>query len=742
MKSEQGRVRLGGRAFHQDATEAMRGDVVRALIETITNSDDAYGDKDGKIRIEIEHRRGPWGVITRDRAKGMSSSRIREAFFELGGRTSGFESGQSVRGNLGRGAKDLAAFGTVYFESICDERYSKFTLEQTGDYVLDPKDKKIDGETRNRLGIPRGNGTVVTMNVLPNIRCPQHAKLAERISKHFQLRDILADPQREVTLINVGKDKGVTLRYAYPSLPVAFQAELSIPGYSASATVTIYRNEERYDDPPSDDSRLAGLLIKGRRAIYENTLFRFESNPMAGWFSGRVECTHIDQLASEYDRRLDAHEPQDETNPIPIIRRGRDGLQQVHPFYKALASIVEQPLGDLIREEEKKAKEGSGHESSKMRKTLDALGRDIARLIDEDLRELEEDGLIGGGEVGSSIPPIRLIPEQAVLYMGEDKTLSVQIRADLKLNEVHVEVDPEGVIAILGESRIPLVPHKKRPGDILVGQIRVRPLLGDKETLLSAKCGTYSAVSLVEVRPERVLEEIPEPESLQFERDSYRVAYGKKKFIRFLAPAEAVNELGKDVHVQSSDPGVVVLAGGTSALRLDEEHEYYVGEVTIDARKLGTKAMLTARLGATSATCNVAVTRDEEGPNIEIKIDDDEAGRNRAIVETEGGKIRIRIKGGHPAVRRYQGPAPDYPGRDGPLFKAIVAEIVADQAARMVLERKFPVSGAERLDAARFYVEHYAYLSKYLPRCHKTLVADDSPGNEGNFWPAPDEKQK
>jgi len=728
MKPEKGLVKYGGRAFHQDTSQAMRGDIVRALIETITNSDDAYRDKDGKIRIEIEHRRGrPWTVVTRDRAKGMSATTMKDAIVKLGGRTSGFESGEAVRGNQGRGAKDLAAFGTVSFESIADDRYSKLTLEQTGNYDLDPADRKLDDGIRERLGIPRGSGTVVTIQVLDSIRCPQHPKLLERLSKHFQLRDILSDPRREVMLVNVGKDKGVTLRYAYPSLAVAFQGELAIPDYpEVTATLTIYRNEERYDDPPSDESRLSGLLIKGRRAIYENTLFRFENSPMAGWFSGRIECPYIDQLAREYDTRFETNQPQDKRNPIPIITRSRDGLQPTHPFYKALATAVEKPLGELVHEEEKKAKESSGHESPETRRTLDALGRDLARLIDEDLRELEEEGLVGGGEAGSTIPPIKLIPEQAVLYMGEDKTLTVQVRADLKLTEVEVEVDPEGVIAIIGETKITLVPHKKRPSEILVGQIRVRPLLEDKETLLSARCGSYSTVSLVEVRTERVVVEVSEPETLQFERDSYRVAYGKKKTIRILAPVELVDKLGKDVQVQSSDPGVVILAGGNSRLVLNEEYEFYVGEVTLDARKLGTKATLTARLGSTTATCNLAVTRDEEGPNIRFEYDNDEAGRFRAEVKREGDAIVILIKCGHPAIRRYQGSAPDYKGRDQSLFKTIVAEIAADQAARMVLERKFPVSGAERLDAARFYAEHYALLTKYLPRCHKILVADEN----------------
>ena len=47
------RVSYGPRAFRQDASNAMKGDIVRGLIELITNSDDAYGDSShGKIRVE------------------------------------------------------------------------------------------------------------------------------------------------------------------------------------------------------------------------------------------------------------------------------------------------------------------------------------------------------------------------------------------------------------------------------------------------------------------------------------------------------------------------------------------------------------------------------------------------------------------------------------------------------------------------------------------------------------------
>lgn len=721
MKPESGRVAYGGRAFHQDATEAMAGDIVRGLIETITNSDDAYGDTAGKIRVEVEHRHGPWKVITKDRAKGMRAARLKKAIIHLGERTSGFESGENVRGNLGRGAKDLAAFGPVTFESICDEKYSRLNLQQDGSYLLDPE-RSATSSDRERLGVPRGNGTVVMVDVSENIRCPQHAKLSAKLSRHYQLRDIMSDSQREISLVDLNHDAVEVLRYAFPSLPVVHSSTVEVPGYSgARAKVTIHRNEERYDDPASDTSRPAGLLIKGRRAIYENSFFKFEGNPFAGWFSGRIECPFIDQLAEEYDHRLEVRKPQDSSNPVPIITRRRDGLQHAHPFYKALAGAVEPILGELIRDEEQRAKKHAKSETIRMRRTLDALGRDLSKLIDEDLREIDEEGLLGSGT--DSLPPVKLVPEQAVLYLGEDKTVSVIVRSDLEVDEVTSVVEPGGVVELVHGSITALVPHKRRP-DVLVGQIRLRPLLED-DTLLTVSAGAHTAVALIEVRPEREIVEvdIALPEHLQFERANYRIPWTRKKRIKILAPLELVGAQGTRVRVASTDPGVVVR--GETILELDEDGEFYKGEALIEARTLSAQSTLSARLGTMIATCKVVVTRDEEGPNVVIEIVPEEAGTRRAVIEQKDDRTIIRVMGFHPAIKRYLGSPPDFPSQDMSVSRAVLAEIIADQAARVIMERKFPTAaGQEQLDAARFYFEHQRYASKYLARCHKALIAD------------------
>ena len=56
-----GHITYTGRAFRMDAQEAMGADIVRGIIELLTNADDAYARNavgGGKISISIDHDRG------------------------------------------------------------------------------------------------------------------------------------------------------------------------------------------------------------------------------------------------------------------------------------------------------------------------------------------------------------------------------------------------------------------------------------------------------------------------------------------------------------------------------------------------------------------------------------------------------------------------------------------------------------------------------------------------------------
>jgi hypothetical protein len=164
--------------------------------------------------------------------------------------------------------------------------------------------------------------------------------------------------------------------------------------------------------------------------------------------------------------------------------------------------------------------------------------------------------------------------------------------------------------------------------------------------------------------------------------------------------------------------------GGKVELRFDDNLEYFVGQIRIEARTLDAKAELLAELGASKATATVIVARDDDGPRLKIQVEDREAGAQRALVERVKDTTVVAIMGNHPAVRRYFGPGPEFPYQDLSASRSIIAEIVAGVATRMVMEKKYPTGTG--LDAAALYADHAKYLAKYLVRCHRELVGESS----------------
>lgn len=729
----EGTVQYSGRAFHQDATDAMRGDIVRGLIELITNSDDAYAALDdgrcGKIIIEVEHRRNqPWKVVVRDRALGMTAETMEQRLTQLGGRTSGFESGQDRRGNLGRGAKDLAAFGDVTFSSIHDGRFSQLILRANSTWEL--FEREATPYDRETLGVRRGNGTVVEVQVADSIRCPRHETLKRRLASHFQLRDILSDTARRVELVNLNDGSQDRLTYQYPDLPVVFEEDIDIPGYEGvTAHLVIWRHPSRYDEGPDDTGRPNGILIKGQRAIYDNTLFGFEGDVHAGWFSGKLVCPHIDWLAREYDDRLDEYRLQDPKNPVPIISRRRDGLNTNHPFVDGLKEAVEGPLAILVAEEAERARREAGNiESGETRAALDRLAREVSRLVNEELQEIEADELPPYGGAGEP-PLITIVPGEAFAYMGEDRTLTIAVRNEGVSvgDEVHIEVDPGGVAELLTPT-VSLNASNRRE-DILVGQIRLRPLLSGEVTVVTARMTDRYGEALVEVKPARdvIEEEIVPPETLEFERPSYRVGWYRKKELVIAAPAELVAEQGNSVRVSSSDPGVVARTQDVE-LEYDDSVEFYRASVQVEARVLNAKSVITARLEGAVATTHVAVTRKEESPGFRVQLVDEEWGNYRAIIEAEpletGGEIQIiKIAGRHPAIKPYLGEESE--GQNTPACRTLIAEAAADVTARFVVNKLYYLRRTiEPFDSERIYREHYKRVSRFLPKFLRLLVGE------------------
>lgn len=716
------------RAMGQDSAEALGRDLVRGIIELVTNSDDSYAllEARGKIWIGVEHNRGPdtYRLVVRDQAAGMRQEEMLHALASIGERTSAFEEGAPVRGNRGRGAKDLVAFGEAIFESIKDGRYSKVTLYRDRWEAESERDATADD--RERLHIPRGAGTQVTVHVERSVRCPRHEGLAMQIAHDFQLRDIMADPDRKVLLAKInGHDAPADrLRYEVDRNALLELIDTTVPveGHEgATVRIRAWKLSERCDRGPSDRTRPSGLLVCGRRAIYDNTLFRFEGLPYAGLVTGRVDAPTIDDLTRKYDDAYEAGEGHPDSNPIPIISRRRQGLATDHPFTQAMTEAVEAVLGPLMDELEEAERARSRElESVETRRELDRLGKEAARLMQQSLRELEEedDPAMRPG----ALEAITLVPNPLRIEVGEVRTLSVICdRIGLEEgDEVVLTAEPAGVIEFTSREPVTLGPHRDRE-DALSAQVRIRALSVD-ECLVEAEVNGRSDVAEIRgVEPEEP--EIFLPEALQFERGRVKVGLGKRRTVELQAPAELVAEHNSTVELRSTDAGIV-LRRSSIELEIDPEVGYALGGIRFEGRALGARGKIEARLGPEHAELSVNVAdRDDGLPDLRIEFSDERPTQFRAYFDPpdprEDGSQTLKILIRHDAIKAVLGE--DLSGEHDSQWKVMLAEVVTETMVRRLMAKRYPLP--QRIEAQQLYREHADWMSRLLPRMQRIVLS-------------------
>jgi len=410
--------------------------------ELLTNADDAYhrqfddgeiSEDGGQILLEIEARRGNAQSIVRVRDRAGGFLDLAKKLERVGERTS--HSGD--RGFMARGLKDCAALGHITIETIVDGHLDK--AEITAGFELVPYESNRRGgdiptkEDRSRLGIQRGSGTVVEVELASRVKVPIPETLRRELPWHRALRDIMGAKGASKVLLRYSGTESVLLQRMDPDGELIYDREHEVPGYpQCRFRFTLFRAKDSLEDPADSRFRRSGIVIKGRRAIYSCSFISsdLERDPAAAHYFGCLECANIDALAEEWDERRERGENHPDNNPIFILDPNRRGSLAVeHPFVQAIVQLPINVLKEQFEQEQRtRANRHREIESKETTARLKKLAREASRFMRDKLEDL---GSITAGDIVDDKSfhraGIGVSPVYTQFPVGEAKTFFVKV---------------------------------------------------------------------------------------------------------------------------------------------------------------------------------------------------------------------------------------------------------------------------------------------------------------------------
>lgn len=711
-----GRLQYTDRAFAQDIDLAMGSDIVLALIELVTNADDAYGTATGEIHVTVDMSQDYPLVRVADTARGLTPEELLSSFGELGGKVSGFHAGAEVRGLFGRGAKDTAAFGRTVFESIRNGSYGRFEIRRDASWELD--ESEALPSHYETLGIPpSGAGLTATIHVeRSGSRIPSHTALAERLRDHVQLRDL--NRRQVVILHRIAADtdhRSDVVRWNAPDGAAVHDAEIAIPGYGVPARLRLWRLSRASDTALSPYS-VHGIAVRGRRATYENSLFGAQGAE-ANWIRGEIDCPHIDDLIREYDA-----ENVNDANPSPLVNRDRSGLNSQHPFNRALASGVLDVLLPLLESmRPSRPSEGGGAD---LRGGLDRVAQALATLLRSDLQGLEEQR--NGGVTPDSDNPLLLIPPRLRLRGGSYRSLSVVMDHAVLGTDSTLEVistDPSVVrVESVGEGSAYAEHESATIRNIRLFAVRV----GSANIIARHSSGRSTACE-TSVHDDPPVE-TDAPADLEWGAGAFNITKGRPRTLLLRAPLELAPEGRLECSVRVEDGENVVLEEASILLKLVKEG-WLEGRVKARGHAIGS-CKLIARSAASSAEAAARVTEPKGlgGLGTRVAIVDEQQGRLRGRLTLEDDGYLVTVFKRHTGLDQLLGKAmPDgaFERENLPDARIGLTEAVATVVADWLVTKETERFPHMYTDASAVLDLRNRQIQRYLPAIRTALVRSD-----------------
>ncbi len=498
------KLQYADRVALQQADQAIRKDVLRALVEIITNCNDSYSRLEyaghqvkGEIIIDV-HRKHQNSIIrVRDQAEGMTDLRMDKVVGTYGEATSGLKEDKHVRGMWGRGLKDSIfglGYGHVYsFKGANFYSCSLLIKKGIPTFKLNLP-TRANAAIRDEYEMPEGNGTIIDIIISrDDVKVPQFDNLRNYLQRHFELRPIMSDPQRKIVLRDItsaGKIRHEhVLSYKAPRGEKVLSEEIAVEGYPVTAKLEVFRSSIQLSTKGEEgDYADGGLLVVSKATIISLTMLKFENDPYAGYFYGSIQCDHLHHLMK---------------NDEPVLTATRDGINWSHPFTRALKLAVEAKLEPLILAERKHAVHD---EQTKLDKRLrQKINQALHELNSIALTELSDKKVNDGAHKQIDLPPsgIGFFPERVYVQTGQTINLLLYVKlvenANVGATATVISNSPEVMVLT---QQVVIQPHKSDP---MIGQARIRVegrQVGGEGTV-NAYIGKHRAQALVQVRSKK-----------------------------------------------------------------------------------------------------------------------------------------------------------------------------------------------------------------------------------------------
>jgi hypothetical protein len=715
MSKRQGQLKYTQRGFQQDAEEAMKGDVMRALIELITNVDDAYNGKgNGQIEIVFNKSAEPYkGVfIVRDKAGGLNGTRMEEAFTNLGDKNQKAIADMGTRGLFGRGAKDIAALGRARFLSIHKGKFSSLEINSRGEYQMDffddvpTEDAYVDtnlSETES--------GLTAELYVHDRHRIPSASEMIEKLQANVQLRDLIN--RNEVTYYDERTKVSKRLEGLAPTGEIVLDIDIPIAKYKLPVHLTIYRLPAKEVGSLNGYSR-HGIVIGGRGATYENSFLHLSTKEGIGWFCGRLDAPEIHDLS----RAVDEEGGRNDLNPSRVISRSRDGLVREHPYWVALCAAIEphlKPILEAIAEEEGAQR----REGETLRNRFNALSNTLANKLQE-LLDASDSGEIPT-ETGEDddYQDLTIIPPRRICKKNENISLTVRAPEGMDLTSLQVNLVAGSNVVEIVELPEPAgwVKHERLP--VVSNTVKIKASnIGS--TSLFATCNDVTAnceITVIDFEPP--VEAIPE--SLMFDPDTVSVAPEKRKVMILRAPIEFA---GEKAYITVNETLLEVQKVAT--LKPNGSGTACETRVVAIAGKTEGSAIVTATVGKVNVSATVKIT--EAGHKRNPKLDFEVSGRDnptqRVTASIEDGRLMIRLYGKHRSLKNIFGAwkASGFENENSSEASATICETLAQQLASYVVEREAEMHPERFSDAAMYFARQQQLLPHFVIALQAGLV--------------------